>query len=255
MGEEGIPGQSQAQIAFDTCMSQTESLEVRLATLERRLRVHRAFAAVSGLIAVVLLTVAAQDPKAGVPEVLQARRIEVLDERGNALVVLGESKHAGEILLNQGTFNELRLAVQGPFRGPVLQTRLPLSVATLDHEGRDPEQFLEIDTHNSRLEIHNTRNASIGVEGESMVVTPGSIRMLSDEGKPQAEFWNNRLWISNGEGQKVAELESVGSHGDVDVGSLRIYRGKDEARDVWLTSWEGTGYLELMGTKPGIINR
>ncbi len=236
-------------------MSQIESLEVRLATLERRLRVHRAVAAVSGLLAVVFLTAAAQDPKAGVPEVLQARRIEVLDERGNALVVLGESKQAGEILLNQGEYNELRLAVQGPFRGPVLQTRLPLSVATIDHEGRDPEQFLEIDTYNSRLELHNTRNRSMGVEGESMLVTPGSIRMLSNKGKPQAEFLNNRLWISNGDGQKVAELESMGSHGDVDVGSLRLFRGEEEARDVWLTSWEGTGYLELVGTKPGVINR
>ena len=95
-----------------------ETIETRLGRLERQNRIYRNLFILAGLALVAVLGYGAAEP---VPEVIRARRFEVLNKMGKRVVVMGGNRLGNGFLRVQnndpGILGHIALAVDGNGHG------------------------------------------------------------------------------------------------------------------------------------------
>ena len=170
------------------------TLENQVDTLQKQVRnLRRALIAVCGGAAILGL-VAATVPDA-VPDLVRAKKIQVVDDDGKVLVGMGENEHGGVLVVANGDQQEI-VVLGAASTGGILGINNNEKVANFILEAKKDGGFLTIK--------NSADKASLGLG--SVADGHGIILVNRPDGKPSVEI----LSLTDGKGGAIAIKDGAG---------------------------------------------
>lgn len=213
------------------------SLEERIERLERTNRRYRLMFTLLGVLAVCAVGISATQDE-GVPDVIQAKAFAVVDDEGNILVLLEETKGAGGVSIFDKTGDLLATMAFAPVEGKragVLGT----------YRGGKPLVMISAVPGGSGVIGTSNFEGKLMVEITTTVNGEGAIRTLKANGKPLVELGantggNGRIRTFNDQGK---ELVVIGGMAESDAMALAVYNKTGEAVCTLRVDENGNGVI------------
>jgi hypothetical protein len=181
------------------------TIEPRLAAVERQLRFHRAV--IAGLL-VALVALVGYGATKGVPDVIRAKRIEILNEKGKAVVTLGSINGLGSGIIEAYTMDGQRaVAITGvlltgnvctfyvdpdkplAFHACLSGNRITLTSRPASDPGHDFRDLVSIDggDNGGTLRAYNNDGGlGVGLSGQSPRGGGGTLAVFNKSAEPVA---------------------------------------------------------------------